>query len=302
MLLVNTLRNLLLASQPGVAAPLHLSAASGLVRIGNRLYVVADDENSLGIFDLSNDEPGALFRIFEGELPSSHKARKAAKPDLEALTVLPASPGHPFGALLAVGSGSQSTRQRGALVALDAQGEIAGPAHPVDLAPLFEPLRVHFPELNIEGIFVAGDKLCLLQRGNTAAPINACVAFDWSDVGRWLQDTAPAPAISAITRFDLGTIDGVPLCFTDGAALRDGAWVFSAAAEDTSDSYADGRCMGSAVGVVNAFGTVEALEPLALVCKVEGIDASMNGGRMDLLMVTDGDDRQAPALLLSATL
>ena len=47
-------------------------------------------------------------------------------------------------------------------------------------------------------------------------------------------------------------------------AATDGAWVFCAAAEDTYDSYADGLCMGSAVGVVDAAGTILALELLAL--------------------------------------
>jgi hypothetical protein len=299
VLQVSVVRQLILARDPGAA---HLSAASGLVRIGNCLYVVADDENSLGVFDLSNDKPGKLFRIFGGDLPTSHQARKAAKPDLEALTALRAFPGYPFGALLAVGSGSRSTRQRAALMTLDAQGEIVGAAHEVDLAPLSEPLRELFPELNIEGTFVTGDRLCLLQRGNKATPINACVAYHWDDFERWLTAKGPVPAISSITRFDLGAIDGVPLCFTDGCAAPDGAWVFCAAAEDTSDSYADGQCMGSAVGVVNAAGTILALEPLALACKVEGIDASVNGDRLDVLMVTDADDRQTPALLLSATL
>ncbi|AKJ31741.1 hypothetical protein AAW51_5050 [Caldimonas brevitalea] len=279
-----------------------MSAASGLVRVGERLYVVADDENALGVFDLSNDGAGQRFRVFEGALPAGHPERKATKPDLEALTLLPAFPDHPFGALLAVGSGSRPTRLRAALVPLDNRGEIDGAARPVDLTPLLEPLRLHFPELNIEGAFVAPDRLCLLQRGNRATPVNACVTFTWPEVERWLCGAGPAPAAVSITRFDLGLLHGTPLCFTDGCALPDGGWVFCAAAEDTPDSYADGRCLGSAVGVVDAAGSVRALEALNLVCKVEGIDATLRGDRIDLLMVTDADDRDLPARLLSATL
>jgi hypothetical protein len=37
---------------------------------------------------------------------------------------------------------------------------------------------------------------------------------------------------SGIDRYDLGHLDGVPLCFTDAAALPDGGMVFSAVAED----------------------------------------------------------------------
>ena len=67
------------------AAVGHLSAASGLVQVGQRLFVVADDEHTLAVFDLSGDRAGRLHRLFDGDLPDKPKARKAAKPDLEAL-------------------------------------------------------------------------------------------------------------------------------------------------------------------------------------------------------------------------
>ncbi len=96
--------------------------------------------------------------------------------------------------------------------------------------------------------------------------------------------------------------DGVALSFTDGAVLPGGDWLFSAAAEDTSDTYNDGRCAGSAIGLVDAGGTIQLLERLSLTCKVEGIAASVSGQTINLLLVTDADDRLRPALLLSAAL
>lgn len=78
--------------------------------------------------------------------------------------------------------------------------------------------------------------------------------------------------------------------------------MFCAAAEDTSDSYADGRCAGSAVGIVNAVGELVLLEQIDLACKAEGIAVEDHGRRLDLLLVTDADDRRAPAQLLSSTL
>jgi hypothetical protein len=299
---VTKVRELLLAREAGVSEPCHLSAASGLVQVGGRLYVVADDDNALGVFNLADDRPGTRARIFSGDLPAAAGARKAAKPDLEALTVLPPFAGHPFGALMAIGSGSRPARHRAALLALDAQGEIAGPVRAVDLAPLYAPLRSHFAELNIEGAFVTGGSLCLLQRGHRGAAVNASIAFPWREVERWLAGSGPAPQATSVSRFQLGATAGVPLCFTDGCALADGGWVFCASAEDTADSYADGRCLGSAIGVVGASGTLERLQPLDLVCKVEGIAVTRSGSRLDVLMVTDADDRSRPALLLSATL
>lgn len=302
MLETRIVRELLVDAAAGIAGQPHLSAASGLVTSGQRLFVVADDEHHLAMFDLSSREPGRRVAIFGGELPLRHEARKAAKPDCEALLLLPAFAGYPHGALMAMGSGSRPARQRGALLALDAAAEIQGPARTVDLAPMLAPLHDLVPDLNIEGAFVQGDTLALLQRGNSGSGMNARIDLSWRDLQRWLAEGGPPPKPGAITRFALGAIDGVALSFTDGAALPGGDWLFSAAAEDTSDTYNDGRCVGSAIGLVDAGGTIRCLERLSLTCKVEGITASAAGDTIDLLLVTDADDRRQPALLLSTAL
>ena len=69
-----------------------------------------------------------------------------------------------------------------------------------------------------------------------------------------------------------------------------------------SDTYDDGRCAGSAIGLVDAGGMIRRLERLSMNCKVEGIAASVAGETIDLLLVTDADNRHQPALLLSAAL
>ncbi len=296
------LRALDLSGPPDQSTPNHLSAASGMTRIGQRLFVVADDELSLGVFDLAVDGPGCRVSLFEGELPSDHQERKAEKPDLEALTALPAFAGYPFGALLGVGSGSKPSRQRAVLLRLDEQGSIDGDVVHVELAPLYGPLRARFDDLNVEGLFTSEREFCLLQRGNRKSRVNARVVFDWHEIARWIRGAAPAPTARRIEEFDLGDINGVPLCFTDGAALEDGGWVFCAAAEDTSDSYADGRCVGSCVGIVDAGGQLVRLEQLAGLLKAEGIVVAGDGKPLELLLVTDADDRGAPAQLLSVTL
>ena len=90
------------ASRPG--RPAYVSAASGLVRAADRLYVIADDENHLAVFPLEGDEPGSLKRIFPGMLPVAPEARKRNKPDVEAIVRLPSREHHPHGALLTLGS------------------------------------------------------------------------------------------------------------------------------------------------------------------------------------------------------
>lgn len=302
MLETRIVRELLVDDATGGTGQAHLSAASGLVKLGHRLFVVADDEHHLAMFDRSNREPGRLVPLFDGKLPLRHQARKAAKPDCEALLALPAFAGYPHGALMALGSGSRPSRQRAALLALDAAAEIQGSARTVDLAPLLAPLHELIPDLNIEGALVQGDVFSLLQRGNSGAATNARIDWSWHGLQRWLAEAGPAPKPAAITRFALGAIEGVALSFTDCAPLPSGEWLFSAAAEDTADTYNDGRCVGSAIGLIDAGGTIRLLERLSRVCKVEGITASAAGETINLLLVTDADDRRQPAQLLSAEL
>src|SRR5688500_18121966 len=93
----------------------HLSAASGVAQAGRWLYIVADDEHHLGRFAAESDAAGRveLHRVLAGDLPDYAGQRKKRKPDLEALTVLPASAASPHGVLLALGSGSRPNRQQG---------------------------------------------------------------------------------------------------------------------------------------------------------------------------------------------
>lgn len=279
----------------------HLSAASGMVRVGRRLYVVADDENQLGVFDLDGDRPGTLVRLFDGELPAAPKARKDAKPDFESLVLLPPFRDHPHGALLALGSGSRVQRHRAALLRLDGAGALHDEVREIDLSDLYAPLHERYALLNIEGGFVEAERFCLLQRGNASEPANVCITFEWPAIEGWLRGAGAVPKAVSHTRYELSDVDGVPLCFTDGAPLPGGGWMFCAAAEATADNYADGPCRGSAVGFVGADGQLGTMLPLSLRCKAEGITASVEDGMLRLLLVTDADDPAAPALLLSAT-
>jgi hypothetical protein len=157
--------------------PPHVSAASGLVVVKRHLYVVADDELGLGIFDHPSQSPGMLLPLAPGELPQDHDARKAVKPDCEALALMPATASLPHGALLALGSGSRSTRERGFLVPLDAAGGVAEPPREIDLAPLYAALRGLLGELNIEGAFFTAGGVTLLQRGKPQRPLQRKPSF-----------------------------------------------------------------------------------------------------------------------------
>ncbi len=301
MIRTRLLRRLLLAEATDDSRPPHLSAASGLVQLGDWLYVVADDELHLGLFSASRDEPGALIRCFEGTLPSKPKKRKAEKPDLETLTTLPPFTGFPHGALLALGSGSRPTREHGALLGIDSAGRVEASPRPFSLSELYDDLRQTVGDLNIEGAALWRGRFCFLQRGNKSSS-NAIVECE---LAPFIADLAAsrAPRLQhapLIRRYDLGHINGIPLCFTDATVLPNDALLFSAAAEDTDNSIDDGACRGSAIGVIDQTGAVTFVEAIADTCKVEGVSAAPLDGAIRLLLVTDADDAHAPASLLEA--
>ncbi len=303
MIALTKLRDLRLSAGGSSGRQPHLSAASGLVCLNSFIYVIADDELHLGVFRSGDDRPGNLVRLFDGELPDSMEDRKKQKPDLEAITFLPAFGAYPHGALFALGSGSKKKRRRGALLAVDAEGAIHDAPRTIDLSELFEPLGEHFDKLNIEGAVVAGGELCLLQRGNKRETQNAVIRFPLAPILDALNSSDGIAAIDppAIDLFDLGEIDGIPFCFTDGCALPNGDMAFTAVAEDTEDPIEDGPCIGAAVGVADKAGNLLWLRRLDQPHKIEGVSASVEGDLLKLLLVTDGDDASAPASLFSAT-
>lgn len=297
------LRELHLQAGSTPERPAFLSAASGLVCVAQHLYVVADDELHLGQFSLHDHSPGELLRLFPGELPERTKKRKKHKPDLEILTLLPAFAGYPHGALLALGSGSGKHRYRGALLVLNRHGRISSEPHSIDASPLFSKLANEFDDLNLEGAWVYGETLHLLQRGNKGNSGNAVIQLPLDKMLHALSHDNELPAImpEAIHAMQLGDSSGVPLCFSDASVLPDGRWVFSAIAEDTENSYADGPCVGAAIGMADMNQRVIWLRHIDPVYKIEGIAARQQQHALELLLVTDADDPEIAASLLSTS-
>ena len=304
MIHVTTLRELTLKAPASPGRPLHLTAASGLVFAGDFLYVVADDEHHLGVFRASGDAAGELLALFAGELPATWAERKARKPDLEVLTRLPPFPGHPGGALLALPSGSTRNRRNGAWLSLDAHGAVIDTPHQIDCSGLCETLEQLVPALNIEGAVVVDERLRLLHRGSKDHPRSAIIDVPLPDVLHALGTSGFIVTAKLLgTRFvDLGTIAGIPLGFTDGAALPDSTVVFAAVAEDSENTYQDGPCVGAAVGVLDRDGRVRFLQPLDATHKVEGISAQIEDDVIRLLLVTDADEENIAARLLTAAI
>lgn len=276
-----------------------VAAASGAARIGDRLFVVADDEHDLAAFDLGSDRPGRLIRAGRAALPDEPAERKRRKPDLEALVHLP------DGSLVAMASGSTPARHEGLRWALDDDGWPVAPPRAVDLRALHEHLATRLADLNLEGAAVVGDRLVLLQRGSGGAgAVNAVVslALD-AAVAEIAAGALGTDALQDVRTYDLGGADGVPLCFSDGAGLPDGRLVFTAVAEAGGSIYHDGAFTGAQVGVLAADGALASMEPLEPPAKVEGITATPAAdGAIELLLVVDADDPDIPSPLLRARL
>jgi hypothetical protein len=145
-----------------------------------------------------------------------------------------------------------------------------------------------------------------LQRGNQSDTRSACVRLDWHHAQAWLLDEdSEVPRAIQVDPIELGPIDavhGVALSMTDGCSLPGGAWAFSAVAENTKDSYHDGPCVASAIGIVDTSNRVVQLHYLQGAPKVEGIAGQVNGNQLTLTLVTDPDDPATPSQLLQVTL
>lgn len=260
-----------------------LSAASGLVWVGETLCVVADDDLHLALF--REGEPGRLIRLLPGDLPTDAAARKKVKPDFEILLALD------DGRLLAMGSGSKKKRKRGALIALSSSPLVT----PIDLKPLFDAVEPLVPETNLEGAVIDGDRMRLFNRGNMAEPVTQIIETALSDVlsGKSMEARL-AQALQLPER------QGVPLTVTDACRLEDGHILLSAVSEVTDNSYADGELKGAAFVLLDSDLQVIALEDVDPLVKIEGIDAHCTVDGIQILCVTDADDPEQSASLYQA--
>lgn len=298
MIVLQKLRELDMLPYTDGASGIHLSAASGLVIAGRYFYVVADDELHLGQFLLDTPCAGRWIRLFEGHLPHEKSARKAVKPDLEALALLPPGNRFPEGALLAIGSGSKKKRHHAVIMQLDGQGNLTAEHEKFSLKVLYKELQTRFPDLNIEGAFIKDEYLVLMQRANKHYR-NSALVYCPLNLFLSLRDEEPADfSLSlSIVEYTLPEVDGIPLGFTDGTVLHDGRILFTAAAENTNDSYNDGTCAGSAIGVIAVDGQLQSCHLLQEPHKIEGIAVLADNDSLDIMLVSDADNALIPASL-----
>ena len=226
--------------------PDHVRAASGICFAGDDLVVVQDDASFIAMLAPSDKArhfalpagPGGRRR-FEKRL-----GNKNDKLDLEAAFAFE-------GRVFAIGSGSLPVRER--IVVFDPRAPSR--TRVIDASALYATLHADQVfsggALNIEGATVLGHELCLFQRGNgdgdRLGP--AMAAVDVQKFISWIDAGGDAPAVTRVLRFDLGSIDGVRLGFTDACGYG-GAVYFLASAEASPNTVDDGDVAGSCVGVL----------------------------------------------------
>lgn len=292
--------------------PAHVRAASGMARVNGRVAVVPDDSNFVALVDpvsgLAGDVvlPAGVGGVRQFD---DVRGNKRFKLDLESAVALREDDGAET--LVAFGSGSTELRER--IVVVRGIGTASPQARLVDAFALYRRLRAETEfsgsEMNVEGAAVAGTTLRLFNRGNGAprgglVPLDATCDLELASFLAYLHDPAGAqpPEPREIVRYDLGTIGGVRLTFTDAWAA-DGAVLFAAAAEDSPDATRDGPVDGSAIGIIDGGGArytiVRGGDGAPYRGKMEGI---LPHGSHRLLAVVDRDDPAVPSDLLEIEL
>jgi hypothetical protein len=256
-------------------------AGSALIFTGGRLLVVQDDALAVAWVD---PRTGAVEHVtLEGD---GAALAKATKPDFESAFQ------DGDGAITLLGSGSTPARYRAAR--LDPP---FGPARFVDCTALFEALAARLgTSPNVEGAVLRGATLHLFHRGAGAEP-SAIAEVRASAIG------ALTVELLALTRWDLGVAEGVPLTFTDATGWGE-AMVYLAVAEDTPNAVDDGPIVGAAVGLLAhgqaRFALLEDPDGTPTRRKVEGI--AVDPAARTAFLVTDPDDPEKPAELCQVEL
>lgn len=295
--------------------PAHVRAGSGLVRFENGLAVIQDDADFVALIDRDSGAVDAVplprrgtgARVFDDA-----RGNKAQKRDFEACFVTTIG-----GVDTLVAFGSGSTRARESILVLSRRDGRAVP-RVVDAPRLYAALRdrTEFSgsELNVEGAVLLGGTVRLFQRGNGAPrdgrrPVNATCDVEWAPLLKFLEGRGPEMiSLDRIAEFDLGSVSGCALTFTDAAAIEENRVLYLAAAESSPDAVRDGPVVGAAVGLIRWHsGVIDARYTLLRdergslsIDKAEGI--AFDDSKARVHVVLDADDVNRPSELCSVEL
>ena len=294
--------------------PGHVRAASSLTHLVDHFAVVQDDANYLALIERGSrhvqstklpPSPGGSH-VF-----SSERGNKDRKLDLEACVDVPGTDGS---LLIAFGSGSRESREWVLLVDWRDTDATAPSTRLYDAPAFYQAMRDEHPfsgsGLNVEGaVFVTEDTIRLFQRGDAPPggdlqPVDATADLSYEKLTEHLDDPerVPPPTLTNVVQYEIGELDGVRLTFSDAEHVEGGGILFSASAEESSESD---RIAGSVMGVLDAEGArwTKIIDQNHEIFrgKVEGL--TLDPDRNDhAFFVIDDDDRDKPSNLYEVEL
>lgn len=290
--------------------PPHVRAASGLSAFREQLAVIQDDANWLALIDADQQVTAVPLppspagdRVF-----SKTRGNQDDKYDLEACVTVTSG-----GTCELVGFSSGSRREREWVLRVREEGKAGALKAEFVPAPAFyAALRDHKAfsgaGLNIEGaLSVHGTIIRLFQRGNAEPcdglkPIDSTADFSWDALCEHLSDPDrhPPPALDNVRTYELGTLGGVRLTFSDAEHIGDDRVLFSASAEDPET----GDISGSVLGIIEADGSARWThlsdeQGRPFTGKIEGLTLDQQD-RAKVYFVIDDDDEDTPSRIFHA--
>lgn len=246
---------------------LPVSAASGLLRIGEDFYTVSDDE--LKLYKITRHQKIESYQLIAGHLPNEHKERKKQKPDFESLYF-------DQNKVFAMPSLSKPNRVKAAtfdVKSLDVEVK--------DLSKFYEKASQMVEDLNIEGSALVQNELWLFQRGNGEKGLNGILKVKPENM-----------SIITFQKIDLGKMKNQNLGFTD-VVLKGNHIYFLAVVETTKSTYDDGKYLGAMLGKMDLSGKILNTIEVKSEFKPEGLVIESN----EIFIVTDADNREITSRL-----
>ncbi len=204
-----------------------ISAASGLVLLGDSLYIISDNSNYLFEYHINTKH---LTKIPLQVDPPLENISKSEKSDFETICSYK-------DVVYILGSGSTPKRNLLVEYHLKDKRVVCNNLMPVYTA-MKKAHAVADEDLNIEGAVFTGTQWFLFNRGNGNAQKNGIFIINGSN----LQDAKSADFVL----IELPKIEARS-SFTDAVLCEDQIY-FVAAAEDTTSTYHDGKILGSYIG------------------------------------------------------
>ncbi|HQQ62668.1 MAG TPA: hypothetical protein PLF22_03755 [Pseudomonadales bacterium] len=224
-----------------------ISAASGMVAVDGRLFVIGDNSPLLFELDPQIRVLGSSV-IREYPVGDDGLIPKKTKPDFEAMTCFS---WHEKNWLLIIGSGSKAdVREWAFMLSVDDTSL----RHERKISELYNAFYQRGKlsgeqTLNIEGLAVAHEHVYFLNRGNSAH--NMIFRLPLAELISYMTGVTDVIDTLEFFAVKLPVLDGFEAGFSDADFWPEtSSLVYSASVEATGDAYNDGEIRGSYIGLI----------------------------------------------------